>query len=51
VAGRFAGKEAVSKALGTGIGTVHWQEIEILTDDQQMPFYTCTAMQLLWQNL
>lgn len=37
LAGRFAGKEAVSKALGTGIGTVHWQEIEILTDDQQMP--------------
>ena len=37
LAGRFAGKEAVSKALGTGIGTVHWQEIEILTNDQQMP--------------
>jgi holo-[acyl-carrier protein] synthase len=37
LAGRFACKEAVSKALGTGIGTVHWQEIEILTNDQQMP--------------
>ena len=27
--GRFAAKEAVSKALGTGIGWVHWQDIEI----------------------
>ena len=29
LAGRFAAKEAVSKALGTGIGVVSWQEIEI----------------------
>lgn len=29
LSGRFAAKEAVSKALGTGIGWVHWQEIEI----------------------
>lgn len=28
--GRFAAKEAVSKALGTGIGWVRWQDIEIL---------------------
>lgn len=28
--GLFAAKEAVSKALGTGIGAVHWQDIEIL---------------------
>jgi|YelNatPaOPRAMG01_1025707.scaffolds.fasta_scaffold03843_14 holo-[acyl-carrier protein] synthase len=28
LAGRFAVKEAVSKALGTGIGRVHWQDIE-----------------------
>ena len=28
--GLFAAKEAVSKALGTGIGRVHWQDIEIL---------------------
>ncbi len=28
LAGRFAVKEAVSKALGTGIGPVSWQEIE-----------------------
>lgn len=29
LSGRFAAKEAVSKALGTGIGWVHWQDIEI----------------------
>ena len=28
--GLFAAKEAVSKALGTGIGQVYWQDIEIL---------------------
>lgn len=30
LAGRFAAKEAVSKALGSGIGYVRWQDIEIL---------------------
>jgi len=30
LAGRFAAKEAVSKALGTGIGPVSWREIEIM---------------------
>ncbi len=30
LSGVFAAKEAVSKALGTGIGFVSWQEIEIL---------------------
>jgi holo-[acyl-carrier protein] synthase len=30
LAGLFAAKEAVSKALGTGIGRVHWQDIEVL---------------------
>jgi holo-[acyl-carrier protein] synthase len=29
LSGRFAAKEAVSKALGTGIGFVSWQDIEI----------------------
>ena len=28
--GLFAAKEAVSKALGTGIGKVRWRDIEIL---------------------
>lgn len=30
LAGRFAAKEAVAKALGCGIGAVSWKEIEIL---------------------
>jgi holo-[acyl-carrier protein] synthase len=29
LAARFAAKEAVAKALGTGIGAVAWREIEI----------------------
>ena len=30
LSGLFAAKEAVSKALGTGIGYVHWRDIEII---------------------
>jgi len=30
LSGVFAAKEAVSKALGTGIGAVHWRDIEII---------------------
>jgi len=30
LSGLFAAKEAVSKALGTGIGFVSWQDIEII---------------------
>ncbi len=30
LSGVFAAKEAVSKALGTGIGFVHWRDIEIV---------------------
>jgi holo-[acyl-carrier protein] synthase len=37
LAGRFAAKEAVSKALGCGIGDVDWKEIEILGDEQHAP--------------
>jgi holo-[acyl-carrier protein] synthase len=29
LAGRFAVKEAVAKALGCGIGPVHWRDIEV----------------------
>lgn len=36
-AGRFAAKEAVAKALGTGIGPVSWQEVEILRGAEQEP--------------
>lgn len=37
LAGRFACKEAVAKALGTGIGEVRWKDIEILADPSGMP--------------
>jgi holo-[acyl-carrier protein] synthase len=37
LAGRWAAKEAVSKALCTGIGKVSWQEIEVLRGDSQEP--------------
>jgi len=32
LAARWAAKEAVAKALGTGIGQVGWQEIEVISD-------------------
>lgn len=37
LAARFAAKEAVVKALGTGIGTVRWKDIEILKDAKGKP--------------
>ena len=37
---QFAGKEAISKALGTGINKdVSFNNIEILRDDDGMPFF------------
>jgi holo-[acyl-carrier protein] synthase len=37
LAARFAAKEAVSKALGTGIGRVTWREIEVLRGPARQP--------------
>lgn len=37
LAGRFAVKEAVAKALGTGIGDVCWKEIEVMNDQAGRP--------------
>jgi holo-[acyl-carrier protein] synthase len=37
LAGRFAAKEAVSKALGTGIGIIRWKDIEILKGELGEP--------------
>lgn len=37
LAARFAAKEAVSKALGTGIGPVNWHEIEVLRGPARQP--------------
>lgn len=40
LAGRFAAKEAVAKALGRGIGDIGWKEIEVLGDEQNAPVLT-----------
>lgn len=37
LAGRFAAKEAVAKALGTGIRGLSWNEIEIVEDKAGKP--------------
>ena len=37
LAARFAAKEAVAKALGTGIGPIRWVEIEILYGPARQP--------------
>ena len=37
LAGRFAVKEAVSKALGTGIGEFNWTDIEVVCDGRGKP--------------
>lgn len=37
LAGRFAAKEAAAKALGTGIGAISWQEIEIRRGEKGEP--------------
>ena len=34
---RFAAKEAVAKAFGTGIGTLTWTEIEVVHNDKGAP--------------
>jgi len=47
LAKRFAAKEAISKALGTGIGSgVSWQDIEINNDDKGAPKVTLRGQAL-----
>ena len=38
LAGRWAAKEAFSKAWGTGIGPVGFKDIEVLTNEKGAPF-------------
>src|SRR6056297_1229765 len=38
ISGLFACKEAVSKALGTGIGKTKWKDIKILHDNMGKPY-------------
>ncbi|GGA92700.1 holo-ACP synthase [Ornithinibacillus halotolerans] len=42
VAGRFAAKEAFSKAMGTGIGKLSFQDIEVMNDDNGAPTINLT---------
>ncbi|MGB1250441.1 MAG: holo-ACP synthase [Candidatus Promineifilaceae bacterium] len=37
LAARFAVKEAVSKALGTGIGDMRWVDIEVINNERGKP--------------
>lgn len=37
LAGRFAVKEAVGKALGTGIGAIRWKDVEVVNDARGRP--------------
>ena len=37
LAGRFAAKEAIAKALGTGWNGIHWHEVEIINDESGAP--------------
>lgn len=34
LAGRFAVKEAVAKALGTGIGDIRWTDVEVVVEGE-----------------
>ncbi|MCD5414665.1 MAG: holo-ACP synthase [Clostridiales bacterium] len=38
VAGTFAAKEAVLKALGTGLRGIKWKDIEVLNDEIGKPY-------------
>ena len=50
VSGRFAAKEAITKAFGCGIGkTIGFQDLEILPDEKGKPIVSLTAD--AWQRL
>jgi len=40
LAKRFAAKEAISKALGTGIGAISWRDLCVLNDEAGAPVVT-----------
>lgn len=42
LAGRFAAKEAFAKAMGTGIGKLSFQHIEVLANEEGAPTVTCS---------
>lgn len=44
LAGRWAAKEAFSKALGTGIGRLTCRDIEVLSDEKGAPYLASPEM-------
>lgn len=50
IIGVFCAKEAVSKALGSGIGIITWHEIEILKDGNSAPSVILTGKALAIAN-
>ena len=44
LAKRFAAKEAASKALGTGIGAISWQDMSVSNDENGAPVLTFSGM-------
>lgn len=43
IAGMFAAKEAIAKALAVGFNGVKWRDIEILHDEKGAPYTTLTC--------
>jgi holo-[acyl-carrier protein] synthase len=43
LAGRFAVKEAAMKALGVGIGSIDWADIEVVRTEQGQPILAVTG--------
>mgnify|MGYP000986316248 CR=1 FL=1 len=39
LAGRWSAKEAFAKAIGTGIGKLSFQDLEVLNDDKGAPYF------------
>ena len=40
IAGRWSAKEAFAKAMGTGIGKLSFQDLEILNDEKGAPYFS-----------
>ena len=40
LAGRWSAKEAFSKAMGTGIGKLGFQDLEVLNDEKGAPYFS-----------
>ncbi|NLX69464.1 MAG: holo-ACP synthase [Clostridiales bacterium] len=50
VAGNFAAKEAVAKALGTGFGKVGWKDIQIFRKPDGRPYVELSGQALFYMS-